>query len=94
MPDEKRAEPDLSLPHVAFGACAIAAMIAISLLAAWRLLVGFGGTLHDPPIRATPFPQPALQARPLADRREYEANEAQKRERVPTDAAVQSGRVP
>ncbi len=93
MPDDKDAEPELSLPRVAFGACAIAAMIAISLLAAWRLLVGFGGTLHDPPIQATPFPQPALQAQPLADRKEYEANEAQQRVRVPIDAAVQTGPV-
>lgn len=78
MPDEKRGDADLSVPHVIFGAVAIAAMIALSLLAAWRLIVGLGGTPHDPPVRSAPFSSPALETHPLADRQDYEAQEAKK----------------
>ncbi|MFO1465673.1 MAG: hypothetical protein U1F35_04395 [Steroidobacteraceae bacterium] len=79
MSDENTARDEISLAHVAIGAGAIAAAIALSLLAAWRMIVGFGGTLHDPAVQLPEFPPPALQRQPLSDRRDYEAREARKR---------------
>jgi hypothetical protein len=78
MSDDRKADQDFSVRHVAFGAAAIAAMIAASLLAAWRLIVGWGGTVHDPRVRPASFPQPMLERQPLADRRAYEAKETEK----------------
>jgi hypothetical protein len=81
MSDKPKADEDFSALHVALGAGAITAMIALSLLAAWRLIVGWGGTVHDPRIRPAQFPQPMLERQPLADRRAYEAREAEKKKR-------------
>ena len=78
MPDEQKADEDVSVPHIALGAGAISTMILISLIAAWRLIIGWGGTIHEPSARPAVFPPPMLERQPLADRRAYEASEAEK----------------
>ena len=78
MPADEKADRDLSVRHVVLGASAIIAMVLLSLLMAWALVASLGGTLREPALPVPAFPQPALQSHPLADRRNYEAQERQK----------------
>ena len=94
MPVEGRGDDGVDVRRIAVGAGAIAVMIVLSLLAAWRLIAGWGGTVHEPPQRPPPFPQPALESHPLADRQAYEAQETQKLSQRSVDQAARDRRAP